>query len=92
MSTADCGGTRRFEGETAKDVYSLFYEETGSVLYRCRASFKTPTSGWRIGNPDKKTTPADRNASAEGKTAAACCGIMCRESEKTEASDLTEHK
>ena len=67
MSTEDCDAKRRFLKETAKNIYSLFYEEMDSLLYRCRASFKTPTRGWSFGNPDKRTIPADRNASAEGK-------------------------
>ena len=67
MSTADCDAKRRFLKETAKNIYSLFYEEMNSLLYRCRASFKTPTRGWSFENPDKRTIPADRNASAEGK-------------------------
>lgn len=64
MSTADCSGKRGFLKETAKDLQSLFYEEMVSAMYRCSASFKTPTSGWRIGKPGKRTNPADRNAPA----------------------------
>ena len=45
-----------------------------------------------LGIPTKEQFRQIATPQQKGKTAAACRGIMCRESEKTEASDLTEHK